>query len=229
MRDNADGMFQDVWQTIRRAYHCVDVTPLGSVIRDEVASMGGLWFVNDASFDKDISPDRTSFEHDEELESSQKMTVLDEGEIMRESVVDRSKVVHKFEKCRIDAKIKNTRADTTGNHIPLPVNWHDLFNGNTTLFDRGMNTRLAAISIVASPEEQGTAPSEADGRSPVVVHVYFLPSFTDAGVYAGKLRGAALVRPNVFSVTVWKREPQLFVAKLQARHDSVTQTWGRVP
>jgi hypothetical protein len=224
-RQFADKMFNDVRRTVRHVCRRVDVVPMGRVFSDGDSSMSmdQLLIVDDAAFDTDVAPHLTSFDSDESLEtSSHKTVVLDEDEIKRESVVDPEKVILKFERSHIDATVKRTRADTTGNHIPLPSDWRRYFDGDTT-------THVAPISVVAPPEERGTAPSEADGRSPVVVHVYFLPSFLHASAYASSLRDARPVRPNVFSVTVWKCEPQLYVAKLRARHDTITQKWGRVP
>ena len=167
-------------------------------------------------------PDRLRFDCIEADEHSAATTVLDAEEIARESVVDPSMTRLKFEKCHIDSSITGTESDTTGNHIPLPSDWHDLFDANTS-------DNVASISIVAAVEEKGAAQSESDGRAPVIVHVYFDPFSPDAPQRATQLRAASMVRPNVFAVTVWKEQAPVFVANLQKRHDAVVQHWRSIP
>ena len=109
----------------------------------------------------------------------------------------------KFEKCHIDAYIKNSKNDTTGNHIPLPSDWHNFYDAYT-------NDTIASISITPAGRncigEVG-----ADGRFPVTVHVYFDPSSPDAPQRHTQLRSCTMVRENVFCVTVFKKEAQKFV------------------
>ena len=148
--------------------------------------------------------------------------MLDAEAIARESVVDPTMTRLKFERCCIDAEIKGTKSDSTGNHIPLPSEWHDLFDGCTS-------DRVASISIVAAPGEKGLAPVDPDGRAAVLVHVYFDPNSQKEQRLGVELRGAVMVRPNVFGVTVWKGEAPFFIANLQKRHDAVIQQWTSVP
>ena len=186
----------------------IDITSLKRVFADH--------------YDQTTSPDRLLFECTEAEEPSAATTVLDAEEIGRESVVDPTRTRLKFEKCHIDASIKGTTSDTTGNHIPLPVDWHKFFDGYTS-------DNVASISIVAATGEKGLAPLDSDGRAAVLVHVYFDPNSEKAQRLAVELRGAIMVRPDVFAVTVWKEEAPFFVTNLQKRHDAVVQQWKSVP
>ena len=60
--------------------------------------------------------DRMKWEHAEKGRRSAKTTVMYDDEFEKESVVDRHKTSLKFKKCHIDATIKNSKNDTTGNH-----------------------------------------------------------------------------------------------------------------
>ena len=186
----------------------IDITSLKRVFADH--------------YDQTTSPDRLLFECTEAEEPSAATTVLDAEEIGRESVVDPTRTRLKFEKCHIDASIKGTTSDTTGNHIPLPVDWHKFFDGYTS-------DNVASISIVAATGEKGLAPLDSDGRAAVLVHVYFDPNSEKAQRLAVELRGAIMVRPDVVAVTVWKEEAPFFVTNLQKRHDAVVQQWKSVP
>ena len=221
--EQAQSMETDIREAVRDRWRC-DALPITSVAQVFDVDVAALRRVYADHYDRAASPpDRVTFEHLEDLDSaSHATTVLDAEEINRESVVDSEKVTHKFERCHIDAIIKGSRADTTGNWIPLPSNWHDFFDGYT-------NNKVASISIVAAPDEKGEAAPEADGRSRVCVHVYFDPRSPDAVDQAKYLRDAVLVRQNVFAVTVWKKEAATFVKLLLARHIRVTQAWSRIP
>ena len=187
----------------------VDISSLGRVFAhhyDQASSLSG----------------RLRFDCIEAEEHSTATTVLDAEAIARESVVDPTTTQLKFEKCHIDAEIKGSKSDSTGNHILLPSDWHDLFDGYTS-------DRVASISIVAAPGEKGLAPLGPDGRAAVLVHVYFDPNSQKAQRLGVELQGAVMVRPNVFGVTVWKGEAPFFIANLQKRHDAVIQQWTSVP
>ena len=188
----------------------------------DTTSVDALKRIFSDHYDRTASPpDRLSFEHKAVGERSSATSVLDVTEIDNESVVDRTKCTLKFEKCHIDADIKgNKKKDTTGNHIPLPSDWHDFFDAYT-------NDNIASISIVGDGECIGVA--DGEGRAPVRVHVYFDPSSPDAPLRSAQLRSATQVRPNVFAVTVFKKEASKFVALLSARHNAVVQRWNKIP
>ena len=209
--EQAQSMETDIREAVRDRWRC-DALPITSVAQVFDVDVAALRRVYADHYDRAASPpDRVTFEHLEDLDSaSHATTVLDAEEINRESVVDSEKVTHKFERCHIDAIIKGSRADTTGNWIPLPSNWHDFFDGYT-------NNNIASISIVAA----GRGGSRGR-RSLACVCACLLRS-------AQYLRDAGLVRPNVFAVTVWKKEAATFVKLLLARHIRVTQAWSRIP
>ena len=166
-------------------------------------------------------PDRVSWDYEEKSRRSAKTTVLDDEVIEKESVVDRMRNTLTFEKCHIDASLKNSKDDTTGNHIPLPSDWHDFFDAYTC-------DRIASVSIAPAGVDC-IGELGKDGRYPVLVHVYFDPSNPKAPKLHDELRCSTMVRPNVFSVTVCKKEPQKFVELLAKRHNAVLQKWSRVP
>lgn len=178
-------------------------------------------------YDKDASPARGSFEHpDYGCDSpSHQTTVLQAEEIEEESVVNSSGVDLKFERCHINACLKGRPEDTTGNHIPLPIDWHRFFDAYTWY-------GAAPISIApAGPATACIFPDDVGrgGRIGVSVHVYFDPASRSAVSLIWQLRDAVVVRTNVFAVRVHKKEPEKFVRLLQERHDAVVQKWTRVP
>lgn len=181
-------------------------------------------------YDKAVSPERDAFNFAPDDAVSHATTVLDEVEIARESVVRLDATVVKFEKSHIVATLKRTRFDDDSNWIPLPADWHDLFDGYAArprarvLPDRPR----AYISIVGVTPDLPIA-READGRSPVDVHVYFHPAFPNAAYMVRMLRDATRVREGVYVVRVFKRDPATFCVRLLTRHNAVTATWRAVP
>lgn len=215
METNIVSAVRDRW---RASMPTVSVTDASDAV--SIESMNRVFSHH---YDRAASPsDRVLFEYKAvDDRSSTATSVLDVTEIDNESVVDRTKTNLKFEKCHIDASIKGTAEDTTGNHIPLPFDWHCFFHAQTS-------DGTASISIVgANPSCAGAADSE--GRAPVLVHVYFDPASPDAPLLHTKLRSATQVRQNVFAVTVYKKEADKFVKHLQSRHNAVVQKWNKLP
>jgi hypothetical protein len=70
-------------------------------------------------------------DNSEDEARSAKTTALDEEEIELEGIIDVKATNLKFERCLINADLKHTPADTEGNWIPLPADWHDLFDAYT--------------------------------------------------------------------------------------------------
>ena len=150
---------------------------------------------------------------------------MDADEIAAESVVDATRTMLKFERCHIRADWKGIRGlDTTGNHIPLPVDWHRYFDGYT-------NTDIALISMLAAADVVPELPARADGRVRVDVDVYFNPALGPEEIadLARKLRDARQIAPSLYRVSVFKQEPDKFRECLRYRHDSVVQQWASIP
>ena len=193
-----------------------DTIPLINILEIERELQRRVW---KQDYDRSTSPDRVSWDIYEEAGRSAATTVLDAEEIALESVVDDKMTDLRFERCHINASIKGTHADSEGNWIPLPVDWHKFFDAYTI-------DNKALVSIVGHSK----IPDEKIGdREGVVVHVYFAPHLRSSAFYSGQLRNATMVRKGVFAVTVWKREADKFIAQLQTRHDRVTQSWSSVP
>lgn len=175
-------------------------------------------------YDAKLSPTRTAWSKKKKGRRSAATTVLDEAEIDLESVVDKTTTNCQFEKCHINAALKGKRGDTEGNWIPLPSDWHDLFDADTI-------DRKACVSILA---DKTLDEKKSDGRQAVNVHVYFAPHCIETEFRCKQLRGGRLIRKGtaggaVFEVKVWKREVDKFVEELKTRHDTVLQAWSSVP
>ena len=195
-----------------------DAIPLTKIIEIERELQRRVW---KQDYDRSTSgpPDRVSWDIYEDEGRSAATTVSDAEEIALESVVDDTTTHLRFERCHINASLKGTRADSEGNWMPLPADWHKLFDADTI-------DNKACVSIVGHSKISDEKKGDREG---VEVHVYFAPHLRSRDLYCGQLRDATMVRKGVFAVSVWKREADKFIAQLQTRHDRVTQSWSSVP
>ena len=151
-------------------------------------------------------------------EPSKGTTVLDAEVIANESIVHPAKAFLKFRRAHIDASLKNTPKDDESNTLPLPLDWHGLFDGETV-------DDVPFISILL---HASTKKHDRQNRVEIKLHVLFkTPQL--AFEYAPKLRDARVVRPQVYEVMILKADPAKLKKHLEKRHSTVVMQWGGSP
>ena len=185
--------------------------------------------VMESDYDKSTSPSREKMDGQHVRQDSggsptHATTVIVQETIDQESVVDTSKVFVEFHHAHIEAKLKKTSKDGDSNKLPLPSDWHDMFDGKTP----GGQGELMSIAPVPDDVKYKTR-TGLGGRKLVLVDVYFANPFV-ANKYSPELRaGAFQVRPQVYRFGIFKKDVAQFKKHLSARHNEVVKKWSAVP
>ena len=185
--------------------------------------------VMESHYDQKTSPSREKMDGahgrcDSDGSPTHATTVIDQETIDQESVVDTSKVFVEFHHAHIEAKLKGKPRDGDSNILPLPSDWHDIFDGKTP----GGQGELMSIAPVPDDVKYKTR-TGLGGRKLVLVDVYFANPLV-ANEFFPKLRaGAFQVRPQVYRVGIFKKNVEQFKKHLSARHNEVVKKWSAVP
>ena len=115
--------------------------------------------------------------------------------------------------------------DTIGNKIPLPSDWH-------SLYDRMEPTRPMYISFVAThlpvdgPQLESRhhdgevyVPLQVDIYFPPALHALAITTILQAAKYPRHLKG------RIYRVYIFKREAEVFITKTAERHAATIRTW----
>jgi len=167
------------------------------------------------SYDASDSPKRTEWNQSdvhrsvsEPSASRHSTTVLDTEQIELESICDPKKTRLKFEGCHINAALKHTkRGDAASNIMPLPSDFHALFDGR-------VDTDTPLIDIIPLKVMK----QKQNGRTLVKVQVRFKADAIERE-YAHKLRNPQKSGDG-YVVAVYKHEPDEFCKRLTERHNS---------
>jgi len=192
------------------------------------------------------SPERDAnvlmIERDESVLSDGTTTVITDPQVIAlESWINPGRTHQPFHECHIDESIKRTKAkdqaikdkkmdpypeeDTAGNKIPLPIDWH-------FLYDRKGTTRPSYLSFKASElpcDSPLLEPRRHNGETyaPLQVDIFF-HSDLDKDEITSLLRpvkNAQHVSGRIYRVHIFKREPKMFIRKTTERHDEIIATW----
>jgi len=180
----------------------------------------------------DSPSDRESFEYEEQTDATPRTSVLDQDEIEAESIVDWHEAKVRFERCHIDASIKAKKdkpnpEDTTGNWIPLPASWHDLYDGDTT--SKVPEVSIAAVEVLNEYDSKG--------RQAVMVDVYLGPQLRSENwvrFLVSQLKSPQQLydgdkKRSVYRVKVYKKEAEKFKRLLNQEHNKKVRLWSSVP
>ena len=172
-------------------------------------------------YDKTISPIRDGWKTCDRPDSgspSHGTTVIDAETIEQESIVDMAKVRLQFHGAHIEATLKKTSKDSKENVLPLPSDWHDLFDAK--------NVEGCPVISIAPSGIPSTSTKGKSGREGIYLDVFFAFA-EDANEYSPKLKdGVQRVRPQVYRVHVHKQRVKEFGKHLLKRHNGVMATWG---
>ena len=170
-------------------------------------------------YDTTISPIRDGWKMCDRPDSgspSHGTTVIDPETIEQESIVDVSKVEHKFHGAHIDASLKKT-LNSTSNLLSLPAPWHALFDAN--------NVHGVPIISIAPANIPSTSVGK-QGREGINLDVFFAFART-AEEYAPKLKeGVQRVGPRLYRVHIHKLDVKEFAKHLLKRHNEVMKSWA---
>ena len=137
-------------------------------------------------------------------------------------MVDTSKVFVEFHHAHIEGKLKKTPKDGDSNKLPLPSDWHDMFDGK--------GGQGVLISIAPVPDDVKYERSTGlGGRKFVLVDVYFANPLVANELFPKLRAGATLLRPQVYRVGIFKKDVEPFKKHLSARHNEVVKKWSAVP
>ena len=196
-------------------------------------------------YDRSLSPNRDgamTVEMAESLRSDGTTTVITDPQVIAmESWIDPARNHHQFHEFYVDESIKRTakkdklikegdmdpypEEDTVGNKIPLPSDWHDLY-------DKKASTRPMYISFVAShlPVDGPQLDSRhhnGEDYVPLQVDIHFHPDLSTPEI-TSLLQSAKTpkhVSGRIYQVHIFKREPGMFIRKTTERHAATIATW----
>ena len=177
--------------------------------------------VRGKDYDKTISPIRDGWKTCDRPDSgspSHGTTVIDAETIEQESIVDMSKVRLQFHGAHIEATLKRTARDSKNNVLPLPSDWHGLFDDN--------NVEGCPVISIAPSGIPSTSTKGKSGREGIYLDVFFaFPN--DAKKYAPDLKeGVQRARPQVYRVHIHKLDVKEFAKHLLKRHNEVMKSWA---
>jgi len=182
-------------------------------------------FMRTSDYDRNTSPQRDNFDVDrDDTQSHGSATKNCPDHVQRrECIFDPQKCSGKMHAAHINAKIKNTKADSEGNIIPLPADVHQAFDDNLS----ALGIPLFSIEPRTTVEELGTGVSESgDFFQDVKVRVHFFPH---PGVrqYIQALRtGAMHISDGVYELTIGKRDAKEFIKQASQRHADTLLQWS---
>ena len=167
--------------------------------------------------------------------------ITDPKVIALESWVDPERTHLPFHECHIDESIKRTKAkdqaikdkrmdpypeeDTAGNKIPLPIDWH-------FLYDKKGATRPSYLSFKASElpcDSPLLEPRRHNGETytPLQVDIFFHSDLGNDEITSllRPVKNPQHISGRTYQVHIFKREPEMFIRKTAERHKEIIDTW----
>jgi len=183
-----------------------------------------------------------AIDRSESANSDGTTTVITDPQVIAlESWIDPGRTHMPFHECHIDESIKRTKAkdqaikdkrmnpypekDTAGNKIPLPIDWH-------FLYDRKGATRPSYLSFKASElplDSPLLEPRRHNGEVyvPLQVDIFFHSDLHKDEITSllRPVKNPQHVSGRIYRVHVFKREPEMFIRKTAERHKEIIETW----
>jgi len=196
-------------------------------------------------YDRSLSPNLHGFETvemAESLASDGTTTVITDPQVIAmESWCDPAFNHNQFHEFHVDKSIKRTKAkdrlikdglvdpypeeDTVGNQIPLPSNWHDLYDKKAA--NRPMYISFVASHLPVDGPQRESLHHNGETYVPLQVDIHFHPDLQDREIDSllGSAKSPQHVSGRTSRVHIFKREPEIFIKKTSARHAATIATW----